>query len=282
MLRAYYNLTKPGIIYGNLLTVVGGFLFGAKGSIDATSFMAVILGTALIIGSGCAVNNYLDQDIDKKMSRTKERELVTKKIKPLHALIFGFFLFVLGLTILVLFTNIYVVLCGIIGYISYSFIYTYLKRKTYHGTLIGTIPGSMSLVAGYLAATNKLDLNVLILFLIMVCWQMGHFYAIALFRKADYKRASIPVLPLVKGEHRTKQHIAGWILLYILSVATLTILGTASYVFLAVMVGVSLWWYQATRLQAKNSADWGRVVFGRSLVVLLTLSAMLSVDSWIF
>lgn len=281
MLRAYYNLTKPGIIYGNLLTVVGGFLFGAAGDIDFVAFLAVVVGTALVIGSACVVNNYTDQEIDKKMQRTKKRELVTKKITPENALVFAFFLGLLGFITLGLFTNIYVVACGMIAYISYVVVYAYAKRKSYFGTLIGTIPGSMSLVAGYLAATNRLDVEALILFLIMATWQMAHFYAIALFRGEDYKRAKIPVFPLVKGEEATKRQITTWILLYLLSVVALTVFGGASYIFLIVMTLVTFWWFRITQNPTKDTAEWGRAVFGRSLIVLLTLSAMLSIDSFL-
>ncbi len=281
MLLAYYNLTKPGIIYGNLLTVVGGFLFGAAGDVDVVVFIAVVVGTALVIGSACVANNYTDQEIDKKMQRTKKRELVTKKITPENAIVFAFVLGLLGFVTLGLFTNIYVVISGTIAYVSYVVIYAYAKRKSYFGTLVGTIPGSMSLVAGYLAATNSVDLTALILFLIMACWQMAHFYSIALFRSEDYKRAKIPVFPLVKGEEKTKHQIIVWMLLYLLSVIALTLYGEAGYTFLIVMALVTFWWFQVTKHQTKNNAEWGRAVFGRSLIVLLVFSAMLSIDSFL-
>jgi len=282
MLRAYYNLTKPGIIYGNLLTVVGGFLFGSAGNINIVSFIGVLSGTALVIGSACVVNNYTDRAIDKKMQRTRKRELVTKKIAPESALVFAFMLGLLGFIALGLLTNTYVVISGIIAYVSYVLVYAYAKRKSYFGTLVGTVPGSMSLVAGYLAATNRLDIAVLILFLIMAAWQMAHFYAIALFRKDDYKRAGIPVFPLVKGEEQTRRQIIFYISLYLLLIITLTVFGGASNTLLAVMVTVSLWWLLVARKElGNNSAIWGRAVFGRSLVALLALSAMLSVDSFL-
>src|SRR5262249_37725840 len=158
-----------------------------------------------------------DRNIDAKMERTKKRALVTGKVSPRNSLIFAFSLLAVGLLFL-LNTNALTLSIGIFAIYSYVVLYGIAKRKSVHGTLIGTIPGAASLVAGYVCATNNLDLGAFLLFLIMVSWQMPHFYAIAMYRFRDYKQAKIPVLPVVKGMKRTKLEILFYTFLFTISV----------------------------------------------------------------
>ncbi|MDB5181323.1 MAG: protoheme farnesyltransferase, partial [Candidatus Saccharibacteria bacterium] len=199
MLKAYYRLTKPGIIYGNLLTAIGGFLFGAQGDINPYLLVAMSVGTSMIIASACVFNNYIDRDIDAYMARTKKRALVSKQISPTKALIFGGALGLIGVIVLYCFTNIPTLALGIIGFVSYVFLYTFSKRRTVYSTLIGSISGSTPIAAGYTAATGQFDSAALILFLIMAIWQLPHFYAIGIFRRDDYAAAGVPILSVVKG-----------------------------------------------------------------------------------
>ncbi|HSH55271.1 MAG TPA: UbiA family prenyltransferase, partial [Candidatus Limnocylindrales bacterium] len=168
MFKTYYQLTKPGIIYGNLLTAIGGFLYASEGRIDILLLLALAVGMSLVIASGCVFNNYLDRDIDAKMQRTQKRALVSAEISTQNALIYGAVLGISGAAILALYTNLTTLLLGIVGFVSYVGLYTYLKRRTIHGTLIGTIPGATPLIAGYTAVNGQLGLDALLLFLIMV------------------------------------------------------------------------------------------------------------------
>ncbi|HVI60940.1 MAG TPA: heme o synthase, partial [Candidatus Saccharimonadales bacterium] len=192
MLRECYWLTKPGIIYGNALTATGGFLLAAKWQIDLSLFAATIGGTCLVIASACVINNYIDRGIDKQMARTQRRATVTGKISGPWAIIYGLALGISGFALLVLFTNALVALIGLAAYIDYIVLYGVSKRASVHGTLVGSIAGAAPPVAGYCAVTGRLDLGALIIFLIMVCWQMVHFYAIAIRRADEYRAAKIP------------------------------------------------------------------------------------------
>lgn len=282
MLKAYYHLTKPGIVYGNVLTTLAGFLLGAQGNIDLLRLVAAVVGTALVIGAACVSNNYIDRDIDAHMARTKKRGLVTGAVSGPQALIYAAVLAVLGFGMLAAYTNILTVCIGALGFIDYVVVYTWAKRRTVHATLIGTICGATPIAAGYTAATNSLDLTVVLLFLVMVVWQLPHFYAIAIFRMREYAAANIPVAPVVWGVRRTKRAIVLAMCLFAVAIGALSLVGGTGYTFLAIMLGVSGMWL--ARAIGQGHADdnrWARKVFLFSLIVLLALSAMLSLDSFL-
>ncbi len=283
MLKAYYYLTKPGIIYGNLLSTSAGFFLASRGHIDLWLLLAVLAGTALGIGSGCVLNNYIDRDIDKKMARTKKRALASGTISGPSALLFATILGFLGFLILILFTNMLVVLAGLIGVIFYVILYGAAKRRSTLGTVVGTIPGAMPLVAGYLAVTNRVDSGALLLLLIMALWQLPHFYAIAIFRLKDYVAANLPVMPVKRGIKTTKRYILWCIVGYAAAIPLLTIFGHTGYTYLLVMTGISLVWLWKgwQGLQDVEDTAWARHMFKFSLIVLLTFCTMLVANSWL-
>lgn len=283
MLKAYYRLTKPGIIYGNLLSTAAGFFLASNGRIDLGLLAAVLLGTALGIGSGCVFNNFIDRGIDAKMDRTKKRALVTGNISGRKALIFGTVLGALGYGILAVFTNYLVLLTGLVGFVFYVVIYGLVKRRSTLGTVVGAIPGATPPVAGYLAVSGSFDGGALLVFLAMAIWQLPHFYSIAIFRFNDYKAAGIPVLPVKRGKRLTKLYILYFIAAYLLVVPLLSVFGYTDWAFSVVMVLLSVMWLKRG-LQGLKAADddaWARRMFGFSLLVLLVFSAGLVVDSFV-
>lgn len=282
MLKTYYRLTKPGIIYGNLLSLAAGFFLAANGRIDLALLAAVLAGTALIIGAGCVCNNYIDRGIDAKMARTKGRSLVIGAIRPSHALIYGCVLGVLGFGILAVFTNYLVLLTGLVGFVFYVVIYGIVKRRSTLGTVVGAIPGATPPVAGYLAVSGGLDTGALLVFLVMAIWQLPHFYAIAIFRLNDYKAAAVPVLPVKKGKRRTKLYILLYIAAYLMVVPLLSVFGYTGWPFAVLMTLLGLLWLKKglAGLHAKDDDAWARGMFGFSLLVLLAFSAGLVVDSF--
>jgi protoheme IX farnesyltransferase len=282
MLKDYYHLTKPGIIYGNLMTAAAGFLLASGGNIDFSLFAALLAGTGLIIGSACVFNNYLDRSIDSKMARTKKRAIVSGKISGQNALIFATVLGIFGFLILTQ-TNRLTLLIGFAAFFSYVVIYGVAKRNSVHGTLVGTLPGAASLVAGYTAVSNQLDKEALLLFIIMVVWQMAHFYSIAIYRLDDYKAAKIPVMPAVNGVKITKFLIMLFVFGFTLAITTFSFLGFGGLSFLVVMSALSLWWlYKGLKgFNSNNDSKWAKGMFGYSLIVLLALSATLGLNSWL-
>lgn len=281
MLRDCYWLTKPGIIYGNLMTAAGGFLLASQWRIDLSLFIATIVGTALVIASACVINNYIDQDIDKKMARTKWREAAIQKFGGRGMIAYGVALGLLGFGTLIFFTNWLVVVIGLVAYIDYIVLYGVSKRTSVHGTLVGSIAGAAPPVAGYCAVTGQFDGGALIIFLIMVCWQMVHFYAIAIRRAKEYKAADIPVLPLVKGVRATKIQMITYTIAFVAAVAALSAFGYAGWSFAVVMVALGLYWlYRGlSSFDISDNALWAKQMFVFSLVVLTSFSVMLSVGS---
>lgn len=281
MIKAYYTLTKPGIIYGNILTTIAGFLLAAKGHYNWWLLIATVVGTSLVIGSACAFNNYLDRNIDKKMARTKNRALVRGDISPRHALAFAAVLGLVGFVTLASLTNWAVVVVGIVGFIDYVVLYGLSKRRSVHGTLVGSISGATPVVAGYVAVIGHFDLGALLLFLIMAAWQMPHFYAIAMYRADDYRAAGIPVLPVKASGRSVKVHIALYIVLFIVANGLLAIFGYAGWSYLAIMTmaGAYWLWWGLRGFRAHSNTPWARKLFFVSLIVLLVFSVMLAVGS---
>lgn len=279
-LKAYYWLAKPGIIYGNIISLVAGFLFAAQGDIDWLLLAAAAAGTSMVIGAGCVLNNYTDRGIDKKMSRTKKRALASGKIRPRNALIFAAVLSLVGFAVLALWTNTLTVYVGMAGLYFYVVVYGYAKRWSPAGTPVGSISGSTPILAGYTAASGQIDTVGALLFLTMAFWQMPHFYAIAMYRLDDYRAAGIPVLPAVKGARKTKLYIMGYIVAFAASASLLSILGHASYVFLFGIVLLSLlWlWKGIAGFKANDDVVWARRMFRFSLLVMVGFSVLLAID----
>lgn len=283
MLIEYYRLTKPGIIRGNAITAAAGFFLASKGSVDPWLLVALLVGVCLVMASGCVFNNYLDRNIDKVMERTKNRPLVTHTISTRNAIIFGTVLAIAGFLTLGLFTNYLTVLIGLIGFLDYIVLYGLAKRRSVHGTLVGSISGATPPVAGYCAVTNSFDAGAVLLFLILTFWQMPHFYAIAIRRLKDYKAADLPVLPIKKSMSATKIQISAYILLFILASSLLTFFKYTGYFYLLVMVVVGCMWLRLALqgFQARNNAIWAGKVFSFSLIVLLSFSILISIDSFL-
>lgn len=278
--KTYYQLAKPGIIYGNLLSTVAGFLLAAKGSIDIFLFGATLLGTALVIASSCVINNYTDREVDRKMKRTKDRALALGIISIRNATVYAIILGVAGFGTLILFTNWLVVLCGAIGMIFYTIFYGFTKRKNPIGTVVGTIPGAMPIVAGYVAVSNQIDLGAILLFLIMVFWQIPHFYAIGIFRLKDYREAGLPILPVARGIRVTKVHMLVCMILYLVFVLALSFFHYTGMVYFIVMLALGLRWLMLgiQGFKSTDEAKWGRKVFGFSLICLLSFSVLLCLN----
>jgi protoheme IX farnesyltransferase len=279
-LKAYYHLTKPGIIYGNLFSAGAGFLLASslRSVLDFRLFLAAMAGTALVIASGCVFNNYIDRDVDKKMARTQKRALVRGEISGPNALVYATVLGVAGFLVLVVFTNMLTVATGFVGIFFYVVVYGFVKRQSTLGTVVGSIPGATPPVAGYLAVTNHLDLAALLLFLTMAIWQMPHFYAIAIFRLKEYAAAGLPVLTVKKGIKTAKLYILLYTLAYAITVPLLTVFGYTGLTYLTVMVALSVAWLfkEIKGFNAKDDVAWARKMFGFSLIVLLGFSVMVS------
>lgn len=285
MIKRYLQVTKPGIIFGNLISVIGGFLLASKGLIDYPLFLFTLAGVSLVVASGCVYNNVIDRDIDRKMERTKNRVLVKGLISPTASLAYATGLGIAGFAVLWFGANPLAMWLAVMGFVVYVGVYSlYMKRKSVYGTLIGSLSGAAPPVIGYCAVTNQFDTGALILLAIFSLWQMPHSYAIAIFRFKDYQAANIPVLPVVKGISVAKHHITLYIIAFMVATLMLSLGGYAGYKYLAVAAAVSVWWLGMALTGYKKTANdkiWARKLFVFSIVAIISLSVMMSVDSMV-
>lgn len=258
-----------------------GFLLAAKGDVYFWLLAETLAGISLVIASACVYNNYLDRGIDARMLRTKKRALVSGRISNLSALAYASVLGILGFYILALFTNWLVFIAGAMAFILYLFIYGYVKRRSKYGTLVGTIPGAMPPVAGYLAVTNQVDAAAGILFLILVFWQIPHFYSISMYRFKDYKNAEVPVLSVKSGLPAAKRQTMIYILAFILAACGLSVFGYTGYIYLTAALVLGFFWlFKGLEKQdAKNYELWGKKMFLTSLIISLGISLSIAFGS---
>ncbi|MHA3078915.1 heme o synthase [Acinetobacter sp. ANC 5502] len=279
MLKKYIFLTKPGILFGNFVTTLGGFFLAAQGSVDILLLLLTLLGTTLVVASGCVVNNFIDQDIDDKMERTQNRALVKKTIEPQAALIFATILGISGLSLLWFFVNAYATGFAVLGFIVYVCLYSlWSKRASIHQTVIGSISGACPPVIGYTAVAHEFDVAALLVFLAYAIWQMPHSWGIAIYRFDDYKRAGIPILPVARSIFRTKVESLIYVVLFAAVLNGLYCFGYTNVFFLITFNALCAYWLYLSIIgfKAKNDQVWAKRYFLYSVILITALSISFS------
>jgi len=282
MFKRYYKITKPGIITGNTIAALGGFLLAAKGDIDWNLMLATIMGLALIVASGCTINNCIDRDIDAVMKRTQHRVTVTGEISLKAAFAHGVVLGILGFVLLLIYTNAVTVFFAVFGYCIYVGVYSlYMKRHSVYGTFVGSLSGAVPPVVGYCAVSGQFDMAAAILLLMFCLWQMPHSYAIAIFRYQDYRAANIPVLPVARGIETAKHRIVFYIAVFSCVSALLPLTGRVGFGYLAIALATSAWWLVMALRGYRQNTDvvrWSKQVFAFSILQITVLSLMMALD----
>lgn len=268
-------LVKPGIIFGNIITLSGGYFLAGDTLFSWSVFLSALLGMAFVIGSGCVLNNYIDRDIDRLMRRTQKRPSACGLVSLRFALIYALILGIVGFSLLYVGTNLLTVLIAFIGLFTYVVAYSlWFKRSSRFGTIIGAISGAVPPVIGYTAVADQFNSVAIILFIILFCWQMPHFYAIAIYRRKDYEAAAIPVLPLCRSIWYTKVNMLFFVVLYVTATLLLNVIGIAGnlYFIVALLTG-SIWILMSIRgFYTINTAKWARRMFLFSVFNITLLS----------
>jgi protoheme IX farnesyltransferase len=282
--RSYLQLMKPGITLSNTIATIAGFLLAASSQAALFgSFVAVTIGEALIIASACVVNNMIDRGLDARMKRTKKREIVQGSISLKDAAIYAAVLGIVGFSILFAGTNTLTFALGVIAYLWYVVIYGLAKRRTSLSTIIGGVAGALPPVTGYVAVTGRLDMAAVLLFLMFSVWQISHFYAIAIFRREEYKSAGLPVWSVVYGNKKAKYQIMFFVVVFALIAPVLSVFEYTGYIYAAVMGLGGLYWI--TRgIKGYRDDDyeaWARRMFGTSLIVLLGMCFMIAIGGYL-
>ena len=220
----YLELTKPKLTGLVLATACIGFGL-APNRFDVYSLIISLGYTALVVGGACALNCYLEVDIDAKMERTKDRVLPSGKLDPKKALTFGLLMLALGLGGLFFFVNLITGFLGLLATVLYLLSYTPLKQKSEYAVYVGAIPGAMPPIMGWTSVTGELNPFAYCLFATLLVWQLPHFWAISIYHAKDYNSANIKVYPNLKGLQKTKRNIFTFTILLALVSALPILLG---------------------------------------------------------
>lgn len=276
VVRDLINVTKPGITMSNaMMTFVGIWLSAGRHPAFSLAMMT-LAGSSLVVMGGCAMNNFMDRDIDQLMTRTKKRPLPNQRLSGWSVISLGALLAFLGVALLCAYVNLLSAVMALIGLFFYVIVYTGLtKRTTTLSTVIGSVSGAMPPLIGWTAMSGTISTGAWLLFLFMFIWQPPHFWALSMRRVKEYAAARIPLLPVKYGFAPTKRQIVAWTVLLVpvsllLYVAHVT---DVFYLISALLLG-GVWIVKALRgLRAKDDIAWATEMFKFSLIYLTGMAA---------
>jgi protoheme IX farnesyltransferase len=286
----YLALTKPGIVRMCLLMTAGGLWLAPTAGEQTSSntwdswimWAAALLGSSLAVASANAFNMVWEREGDRLMARTRMRPLAAGRLGVVSSSVFAGLLGLASMVVLGLGTNWLTAGLAAFALLSYVLIYTPLKRRTPLALVIGAVPGAVPPLLGWTAVSNSLDLPGIVLFGIVLVWQMPHFLAISIFRKQDYAAAGIRVVPVVRGETVAKIQAIAWAAVLIPISVALTPLGVTGdiYLVVALFAGLAYLGFAIVGLRREGVANlrWARQLFALSLVYLPVVTIALVVD----
>ncbi|SFC62954.1 protoheme IX farnesyltransferase [Flexibacter flexilis DSM 6793] len=193
--KAYFELLKARLSGLVVFSAAMMFLLANKGTLDIMKLSALMLGGFLVTGTSNIINQIIEKDLDKLMTRTQNRPLPTGRLSKEEAATFASIIGVVGVLVLVVWVNTLTAALTIISSILYAFVYTPLKRKTPFAVAVGAIPGALPPLIGWVAYSGEITIEPLVLFGIQFIWQFPHFWAIAWVADEDYKKAGFRLLP---------------------------------------------------------------------------------------
>ncbi|AOM83302.1 heme o synthase [Salisediminibacterium beveridgei] len=273
--KEYLAISKTGIVTSNLMTVFAGLFLaayynGVSLTADPLTAVLTLLGAAMVIAGGCALNNYIDRDIDHIMERTKDRPSVTGVLSGRQTLTYGLVMAFGGVTLLAM-TTITSAFIGLVGLFIYVVLYSmWTKRTTSFNTIVGSFSGAVPPLIGWAAIDPGLHPVAWTLFLIMFLWQPPHFLALAMRRRDEYAAAGIPMLPVVAGFAMTKRQIV-WYVAALLPVSLIVVNFGAIYTVTAGVLGAGWLILGLTGFRTQNDVQWATKMFIYSLNYLTIL-----------
>ncbi len=282
--RAYqfYQLTKPRVVSLIVFTAVIGMFLAAPAMVPLQPLIAGTLGIALIAGAAAAMNCLVEQKIDAVMMRTRARPLPSGRLTSLQTLVFAGTIGGIGLAILHHWVNPLTMWLTLATFIGYAVIYTViLKPMTPQNIVIGGASGAMPPVLGWAAVTGDVSADALLLFLIIFAWTPPHFWSLALYRKPDYAKAGVPMLPVTHGDKFTRLHVLLYtIILFACTMAPFaTRMSGLLYLASAISLGAVFLCY-AVRIYVAYSDRLARRTFRYSIFYLTALFAALLLDHY--
>ncbi len=278
----YITLCKPRVILLMLVTTWVGMHLATQTFVPWKTFIFATLGIAFAGSSAAVINHLVDRHLDAKMNRTLHRPLVNQRISIPNAVLFSGILGLSGLLILIQFVNLLTATLTLLTFLGYAVFYTlFLKRRTPQNIVIGGAAGAMPPLLGWTAVTDELSAFAWILVLIIFAWTPPHFWALAIYRKEDYEKANIPMLPNTHGIRFTKLYM----LLYTLLLFVVTLLpyviqmSGVLYLWVAVILGIAFI-RQVIILYRTESNTIALKTFGFSISYLFLLFIGLLLDHY--
>ncbi len=282
-LEQYLQLSKPRVVALIVFTAVIGMLLATTGLVPLRILLFGSLGIWLVAGSAAAVNCLVEQKIDAMMARTRARPLPMGTISTTETLLFSGVVGSLGLTVLYVLVNPLTMWLTLATFVGYAIVYTViLKPLTPQNIVIGGASGAMPPVLGWAAATGGVSHEALLLFLIIFAWTPPHFWALALYRKKEYAKAGVPMLPVTHGDRFTRLHVLFYtIILYAVTLLPFAV-GMSGWIYLtcALTLGGVFLAY-AIRICVHYSDELARRTFRYSIFYLSTLFLFLLIDHYL-
>ena len=271
--ESYYQLTKPGIVYGNAMHILATALFASAASgFQLVPMVGALIGVSLVIASACVINCIMDRFDDAKMERTKYRPLPRGEVSVRAAVVYAMVLAALGTTVILYTSNWVVLVAALACHFTYTVVYGFVKRRSWVSTMVGTIPGTLPAVAGYAAIDPSLPLEAWLLSLLILVWQLPHFYALSLYRRDDYAKSSFPMISVVKSRQVVTKHIIVTALLYGVVATSLLLYAPIHIVPGGILFGSAIGWIVYVLVAKERGSDaWARKVFGTSLYMPIAI-----------
>jgi protoheme IX farnesyltransferase len=282
-IQQFYALTKPRVVSLIVFTAVIGMFLATPGMVPPLILIAATVGIALVAGAAAAFNCLVEQKIDALMTRTKFRPLPRGQITPLETLIFSGIVGGIGLALLFHWVNALTMWLTLATFVGYAVVYTViLKPMTPQNIVIGGASGAMPPVLGWAAVTGDVTPQALTLFLIIFAWTPPHFWALALYRKHEYAKAGVPMLPVTHGDKFTRLHVLLYtiILLACSALPFVTRLSGMTYLVAAMALGAVFMFY-AVKIYTEYSDELARRTFRYSILYLTLIFAALLVDHYL-
>jgi len=279
----YWALTKPRVVALIVFTAIVGMFLAVPGLPPWRALLFGSLGIWLAAASAAALNHLLDRRADALMARTSHRPLPTGQLNTAQVLIFALALGAISMAILAWLVNPLTAVLTFASLIGYAVVYTvFLKRATPQNIVIGGAAGAAPPVLGWVAVTGQVHPWALLLFLIIFIWTPPHFWALAIYRREDYSRAQVPMLPVTHGVVYTRWHILYYTILLCLVTLLPWLTGMSGLIYLggAVVLGAGFLYY-AIRLLNPPGERFAMEVFNYSIVYLMALFAFLLVDHYL-
>lgn len=280
--RHYLALCKPRVVALIVFTAIVGMLLAVPGLPPLSNFLFGTLGIGLAASSAAAINHFIDQKADAEMARTKNRPLPTGGLKSHQVLIFAGLIGVLSMIMLIVKVNGLTAFLTFLSLIGYAVIYTvYLKKMTPQNIVIGGIAGAAPPLLGWTAITGDIHPHALLLVLIIYVWTPPHFWALAIARRDEYAKVSIPMLPVTHGVEFTRLQILLYTILLLITALLPYLTGMSGLIYLlsAISLGLGFLYYAVQMMRKKDNKTAMRT-FGYSIIYLMLIFAALLIDHY--